>query len=90
MKLEEIAPLLCAGITTYSPLRHWKIGKNHKVGVIGLGGLGHMAVKFARSFGAHVVVFTTSPQKKEDALTMGAHEVVISKHPDEMKHMSVS
>lgn len=89
LKLEEVAPLLCAGITTYSPLRHWKIGKSHKVGVIGLGGLGHMAVKFARSFGAHVVVFTTSPQKKEDALIMGAHEVVISKNPDEMKqHLS--
>ena len=85
LKLEEVAPLLCAGITTYSPLKHWKIGKDHKVGVIGLGGLGHMAVKFARSFGAHIVVFTTSPHKKDDALKMGAHEVVISKNADEMK-----
>ncbi|MEN9449655.1 MAG: hypothetical protein RJA83_269 [Pseudomonadota bacterium] len=87
LKLENVAPLLCAGVTTYSPLKHWKIGKNHKVGIIGLGGLGHMAVKFACSMGAHVVVFTTTPHKKEDALKMGAHEVVISKDPDEMnKH----
>jgi uncharacterized zinc-type alcohol dehydrogenase-like protein len=85
LKLEEVAPLICAGITTYSPLKHWKIGKDHKVGVIGLGGLGHMAVKFARSLGAHVVVFTTSPNKKDDALKMGANEVVISKNADEMK-----
>ena len=85
LNLAEVAPLLCAGITTYSPLKHWKIGKNDKVGVIGLGGLGHMAVKLARSLGATVVLFTTSPQKKEDALKMGAHEVVLSKHPDEMK-----
>ena len=85
LKLEEVAPLLCAGITTYSPLKHWKIGKDQKVGIIGLGGLGHMGVKFARTFGAHVVVFTTSPNKKDDALKMGAHEVVISKNADEMK-----
>lgn len=85
LKMAEVAPLLCAGITTWSPLRHWKIGKNHKVGVVGLGGLGHMAVKFARSFGAHVVLFTTSPGKKNDALAMGAHEVVISKNPEEMQ-----
>lgn len=85
LKLEEVAPLLCAGITTYSPMRHWKVAKNQKVGIIGLGGLGHMGVKFARSFGAEVVVFTTSPHKKEDALNMGAHEVVISKNSDEMK-----
>jgi alcohol dehydrogenase (NADP+) len=85
LKLEEVAPLLCAGITTYSPMKHWKIGKNHTVGVVGLGGLGHMAVKFARSFGAHVVVFTTSPNKKDDALKMGAHEVILSKNEDEMK-----
>jgi len=85
LKMETVAPLLCAGITTYSPLRHWKIGKGDKVGIIGLGGLGHMAVKFARSFGAHVVVFTTSPQKTKDALQLGAHEVVFSKQPDEMK-----
>jgi len=69
--------------------KHWNIGKNDKVGIIGLGGLGHMAVKFARSFGAHVVVFTTSPQKKEDALKMGAHEVIFSKQPQEMqKHLN--
>ena len=85
LKLEAVAPLLCAGITTYSPLRHWNITQGDKVGVIGLGGLGHMAVKLARSFGAEVVVFTTSPQKKEDALAMGAHEVVLSKNANEMK-----
>jgi len=85
LKLAEVAPLLCAGITTYSPMKHWKIGKGHKVGVVGLGGLGHMGVKFARSFGAHVVVFTTSPNKKDDALKLGANEVVISKNADEMK-----
>ncbi|MGD0578357.1 MAG: NAD(P)-dependent alcohol dehydrogenase [Bryobacteraceae bacterium] len=81
------APLLCAGITPYSPLRHWKVGPGQKVGVVGLGGLGHMGVKFARAFGAHVVLFTTSPGKAEDALRLGAHEVVLSKNPDEMaKH----
>lgn len=85
LKPEETAPLLCAGITTYSPLKHWKVGKGQTVGVIGLGGLGHMAVKFARSFGAHVVVFTTSPHKKDDALKMGAHEVILSKNKDEMQ-----
>lgn len=84
LDLAKIAPLLCAGITTYSPLKHWNIGKNDKVGVIGLGGLGHMAVKLARSLGANVVLFTTSPQKKEDALKMGAHEVVLSKNAQEM------
>jgi len=72
------APLLCAGITTYSPLRHWKIGPGQKVGIVGLGGLGHMGVKFARAFGAEVVLFTTSPGKTEDAKRFGAHEVVIS------------
>jgi uncharacterized zinc-type alcohol dehydrogenase-like protein len=72
------APLLCAGITTYSPLRHWKIGAGQKVGIVGLGGLGHMGVKFARAFGAHVVLFTTSPSKTADALRLGAHEVVVS------------
>lgn len=84
LPLDKSAPLLCAGITTYSPLRHYKIGKGHKVGVIGLGGLGHMAVKFAHAFGAKVVVFTTSPNKKDDALKLGADEVVISKNTDEM------
>jgi alcohol dehydrogenase (NADP+) len=78
------APLLCAGITTYSPLRHWKVGKGQKVGIVGLGGLGHMAVKFAHAFGAHVVLFTTSPGKTADALRLGAHEVVVSKDEKEM------
>src|SRR5213596_1897391 len=79
------APLLCAGITTYSPMRHWGVGKGKKVGVVGLGGLGHMAVKFAHALGAHVVVLTHSPGKKEDALRLGADEVVISRNTDEMK-----
>ncbi len=79
------APLLCAGITTYSPLRHWKVGPGQKVGIVGLGGLGHMAVKFARAFGAHVVLFTTSPNKIGDGLRLGAHEVVVSKDADAMK-----
>ena len=78
------APLLCAGITTYSPLRHWKVGAGQKVGIVGLGGLGHMGVKFARAFGAHVVLFTTSPGKTEDAKRLGAHEVVISKDEKQM------
>lgn len=82
------APLLCAGITTWSPLRHWKIKKGDKVGVIGLGGLGHMGVKFANALGAHVVMITTSASKGEDAKKLGAHEVLISKNEDEMKaHM---
>jgi uncharacterized zinc-type alcohol dehydrogenase-like protein len=81
------APLLCAGITTYSPLRRRGVGKGQKVGVVGLGGLGHMGVKFARALGAHVVVFTTTPNKKDDALRLGAHETVASKNADEMtKH----
>jgi uncharacterized zinc-type alcohol dehydrogenase-like protein len=82
------APLLCAGITTYSPLRHWKVGKGKKVGIVGLGGLGHMGVKFAHAFGAHVVLFTTSPGKTADALRLGADEVVISRNDAEMqKHV---
>ena len=85
LDLAATAPLLCAGITTYSPLRQWNVSKGHKVGVVGLGGLGHMAVKFAHAFGAHVVLFTTSPGKAEDAKRLGADEVVISKNPDEMK-----
>lgn len=84
LDLAGVAPLLCAGITTYSPLRHWCVTKGKKVGVIGLGGLGHMAVKFAHAFGAHVVLFTTSPGKKEDALKLGANEVVISRNDEEM------
>ena len=79
------APLLCAGITTYSPLRHWKVGKGQKVGIVGLGGLGHMAVKFAHAFGAHVVLFTTSPNKTADAVRLGADEVVVSKNEAEMR-----
>jgi alcohol dehydrogenase (NADP+) len=79
------APLLCAGITTYSPMRHWGVTKGKKVGVVGLGGLGHMGVKFAHALGAHVVVFTTSPNKKEDATRLGADEVVISRNADEMQ-----
>ena len=79
------APLLCAGITTYSPLRHWGVTSDKKVGVVGLGGLGHMAVKFADAFGAHVVVFTTSQGKREDALRLGADEVVMSRDANEMQ-----
>lgn len=81
------APLLCAGITTYSPLRHWGVTKGKKVGVVGLGGLGHMGVKFSKALGAHTVVFTTSESKKADALRLGASEVILSKNADEMaKH----
>jgi uncharacterized zinc-type alcohol dehydrogenase-like protein len=85
LDLSGVAPLLCAGITTYSPLRHWGVTEGQKVGIVGLGGLGHMGVKFAHAFGAHVVVFTTSPNKKEDALRLGADEVVISRNADEMQ-----
>jgi uncharacterized zinc-type alcohol dehydrogenase-like protein len=85
LDLPGVAPLLCAGITTYSPMRHWGVTKGKKVGVVGIGGLGHMGVKFARAFGAHVVVFTTSPNKKEDALRLGADEVVVSRNADEMQ-----
>src|ERR1700680_965241 len=87
LNLAGTAPLLCAGITTYSPMRHWGVTKGKKVGIVGLGGLGHMAVKFAHALGAHVVVFTTSPNKKDDARRLGADEVVVSKNADEMtKH----
>ncbi|MEO6992134.1 MAG: NAD(P)-dependent alcohol dehydrogenase [Lacunisphaera sp.] len=85
LNLAAVAPLLCAGITTYSPMRHWKVGPGQKVGIVGLGGLGHMGVKFARAFGAHVVLFTTSPGKTEDAKRLGAHEVVISKDEAQMQ-----
>ncbi len=85
LDLAGVAPLLCAGITTYSPLRHWGVTKGNKVGVVGLGGLGHMGVKIAHALGAHVVVFTTSPNKKEDALRLGADEVVVSRNMDEMQ-----
>jgi uncharacterized zinc-type alcohol dehydrogenase-like protein len=88
LNLAGAAPLLCAGITTYSPLRHWGAAKGKKVGVIGLGGLGHMGVKFAHALGAHVVVFTTSPGKKADALRLGADEVVLSNNANEtQKHI---
>lgn len=87
LDLAGTAPLLCAGITTYSPMRHWGVTKGKKVGVVGLGGLGHMAVKFAHALGAHTVVFTTSPGKKDDARRLGADEVVISRDTNEMaKH----
>ena len=85
LDLAGAAPLLCAGITTYSPMRHWGVEKGKKVGVVGLGGLGHMGVKFAHAFGAHTVVFTTSVNKKEDALRLGADEVVVSRNADEMQ-----
>jgi len=85
-----VAPLLCAGITTYSPLKHWNVGPGKKVGIVGLGGLGHMGVKFAHALGAHVVVFTTSPNKKDDAIRLGADEVVVSKNADEMKKHAFS
>src|SRR6201995_5540649 len=85
LDLAGAAPLQCAGITTYSPMRHWGVGKGKKVGGVGLGGLGHMAVKFAHALGAQTVVFTTSPNKKDDALRLGADEVVISKDGNEMQ-----
>jgi uncharacterized zinc-type alcohol dehydrogenase-like protein len=85
LNLAGVAPLLCAGITTYSPMRHWGVTKGKKVGVVGLGGLGHMGVKFAHALGAQVVVFSTSPNKKDDALRLGADEVVISRNADEME-----
>ncbi len=84
LDLAAVAPLLCAGITTYSPLRHWKVGPGKKVGVVGLGGLGHMGLKFAHSFGAHVVQFTTSASKIDDAKKLGADEVVVTKDADAM------
>jgi uncharacterized zinc-type alcohol dehydrogenase-like protein len=87
LDLAGTAPLLCAGITTFSPLHHWGVTKGKKVGIVGLGGLGHMGVKFAHALGAHVVLFTTSPNKKEDALRLGADEVVVSRNADEVaKH----
>ncbi len=85
LSLAGTAPLLCAGITTYSPLRHWGVTTGKKVGVVGLGGLGHMGVKLAHAMGAHVVVFTTSPGKKDDAMRLGADEVVVSRNANEMQ-----
>ncbi|WGL16890.1 NAD(P)-dependent alcohol dehydrogenase [Microbulbifer bruguierae] len=83
-QLAAVAPLLCAGITTYSPLRHWKVGPGKKIGIVGIGGLGHMGIKLAHAMGAHVVAFTTSESKREDAKALGADEVVISRNEDEM------
>jgi uncharacterized zinc-type alcohol dehydrogenase-like protein len=85
LPLPGVAPLLCAGITTYSPLRHWKVGKGSKVGIVGLGGLGHMGLKFAHAFGAETVLFTTSPGKADDAKRLGADAVVVTRDPDAMK-----
>jgi uncharacterized zinc-type alcohol dehydrogenase-like protein len=90
LDLAGAAPLLCAGITTYSPMKRWGVTKGKKVGVVGLGGLGHMAVKFAHAMGAYTLVFTTSPNKKDDALRLGADEVVISTNPEEMKKHAFS
>ena len=89
-QLKAVAPLLCAGITTYSPLRHWKVGPGHKVGVVGIGGLGHMGIKLARAMGAHVVAFTTSESKRDAARALGAHEVVVSRNRGEMKAHAAS
>jgi uncharacterized zinc-type alcohol dehydrogenase-like protein len=83
-QLAAVAPLLCAGITTWSPLRHWNVGPGKKVGIVGIGGLGHMGVKLAHALGAHVVAFTTSESKREDAKALGADEVVVSRNQDEM------
>lgn len=90
LDLAAVAPLLCAGITTYSPLRHWNVAPGQKVGIVGLGGLGHMGVKFARALGAHVVAITTSPRKTEDALRLGAHEVIVSSDPAQMAQHAAS
>src|SRR6476620_1654669 len=90
LDLAGVAPLLCAGITTYSPMHHWGVREGKKVGVVGLGGLGHMGVKFAHAMGAHVVVFTTSPGKKDDDIRLGADEVVVSRNADEMRKHSGS
>jgi uncharacterized zinc-type alcohol dehydrogenase-like protein len=85
LDLAAVAPLLCAGITTFSPLRHWKVAPGQKVGIIGLGGLGHMGVKFAKAMGAHVTMITTSPEKGKDALRLGADEVLVSRDAEAMK-----
>jgi uncharacterized zinc-type alcohol dehydrogenase-like protein len=90
LNLAAVAPLLCAGITTYSPLRHWKVGPGKKVGIVGLGGLGHMGLKFAHSFGAHTVQFTTSARKEASAKALGADEVVVSTDEAAMKAHAAS
>lgn len=87
LPLQNVAPLLCAGITTYSPLKHWKVGKGHKLAVLGLGGLGHMAVKFGVSFGAEVTMLSSSPSKKEDAHRLGAHKFILTKDPEQLKQV---
>lgn len=89
-QLAAVAPLLCAGITTYSPLRHWNVGPGQKVGVVGIGGLGHMGIKLAHAMGAHVVAFTTSESKRAEARKLGADEVVVSRNPDEMAAHAMS
>ncbi|TPQ40954.1 NAD(P)-dependent alcohol dehydrogenase [Cupriavidus pinatubonensis] len=89
-ELAAVAPLLCAGITTYSPLRHWNVGPGHKVGIVGIGGLGHMAIKLANAMGARVVAFTTSESKRQDALALGATEVVVSRNEAEMSSHAAS
>jgi uncharacterized zinc-type alcohol dehydrogenase-like protein len=83
-----VAPLLCAGVTTFSPLRHWKIGKGHKVAILGLGGLGHMAVKFAVSFGAEVTMLSSTPSKKADAGMLGAHHFVLTSEMEQLKNVT--
>ncbi len=88
LPLEKVAPLLCAGVTTYSPLRHWNVGKGHKVAILGLGGLGHMAVKFAVSFGAEVTMLSSSPSKKEDAAKLGAHHFVLTFDAAQLKSVT--
>lgn len=88
--LAGVAPLLCAGITTYSPLKHWRVGKGQRVGIVGLGGLGHMGVKLARAMGAHVVCITTSANKRSDALRLGAHDVIVSSDPAAMQRAAGS
>ena len=88
LPLDKVAPLLCAGITTYSPLRRWKVGKADKVAIVGLGGLGHMAIKFAASFGAEVTMLSTSPSKEKDALRLGAHKFVLTTNDDEVKKLA--
>ncbi len=88
--LAAVAPLLCAGITTWSPLRHWNAGPGKRVGIVGIGGLGHMGIKLARAMGAHVVAFTTSEAKRADALALGAHEVVVSRDPAAMAEQAKS
>lgn len=88
LDLAATAPLLCAGITTYSPLRHWKVGKGHKLAVLGLGGLGHMAVKFGVAFGAEVTVLSTSPKKEADAKKLGAHKFVVTTDPEQVKNVT--